>query len=119
MTFIQTLFVVATMLFANPTKPVVNNLSGKVTDSKSGEVLIFATVKVFQAGKFIRGTETDMADNYFFSAPPVGLIDIEVQYVGYEAIMIKNFDNSLSGANTLESTPTFTQTVVKIAAKIK
>ncbi|MBK8888561.1 MAG: von Willebrand factor type A domain-containing protein [Saprospiraceae bacterium] len=92
MTFIQTLFVVATMLFANPTKPVVNNLSGKVTDSKSGEVLIFATVKVFQAGKFIQGTETDIDGNYFFSAPPVGLIDIEVQYVGYEAIMIKNFE---------------------------
>ena len=35
------------------------------------------------------------------------------------AIMIKNLDNSLSGANTLESTPTFTQIVVKIAAKIK
>ena len=92
MTFIQTLFVVATMMFANPTKPVVNNLSGKVTDSKSGEVLIFATVKVFQAGKFIQGTETDIDGNYFFSAPPVGLIDIEVQYVGYEAIMIKNFE---------------------------
>jgi len=92
MTFIQTLFVVATMLFANPTKPVVNNLSGKVTDSKSGEVLIFATVKVFQAGKFIQRTETDIDGNYFFSAPPVGLIDIEVQYVGYEAIMIKNFE---------------------------
>ena len=92
MTFIQTLFVVATMMFANPTKPVVNNLSGKVTDSKSGEVLIFATVKVFQAGKFIQGTETDIDGNYFFSAPPVGLIDIEVQYVGYEATMIKNFE---------------------------
>lgn len=35
------------------------------------------------------------------------------------ATMIKNLDNSLSGANTLESTPTFTQIVVKIAAKIK
>ena len=35
------------------------------------------------------------------------------------AIMIKNLDNSLSGANTLESTPKFTQIVVKIAAKIK
>ena len=34
------------------------------------------------------------------------------------AIMIKNLDNSLSGANTLESTPKFTHTVVKIAAKI-
>ena len=102
MTFIQTLFVVATMLFANPTKPVVNNLSGKVTDSKSGEVLIFATVKVFQAGKFIQGTETDIDGNYFFSAPPVGLIDIEVQYVGYEAIMIKNFEIKLGKDHRLD-----------------
>ena len=31
----------------------------------------------------------------------------------------QNLDNSLSGANTLESTPKFTQIVVKIAAKIK
>ena len=102
MTFIQTLFVVATMLFANPTKPVVNNLSGKVTDSKSGEVLIFATVKVFQAGKFIQRTETDIDGNYFFSAPPVGLIDIEVQYVGYEAIMIKNFEIKLGKDHRLD-----------------
>ena len=102
MTFIQTLFVVATMMFANPTKPVVNNLSGKVTDSKSGEVLIFATVKVFQAGKFIQGTETDIDGNYFFSAPPVGLIDIEVQYVGYEAIMIKNFEIKLGKDHRLD-----------------
>lgn len=102
MTFIQTLFVVATMMFANPTKPVVNNLSGKVTDSKSGEVLIFATVKVFQAGKFIQRTETDIDGNYFFSAPPVGLIDIEVQYVGYEAIMIKNFEIKLGKDHRLD-----------------
>lgn len=102
MTFIQTLFVVATMMFTNPTKPVVNNLSGKVTDSKSGEVLIFATVKIFQAGKFIQGTETDIDGTYFFIAPPVGLIDIEVEYVGYEAEMIKNFEIKLGKDHRLD-----------------
>ena len=34
-------------------------------------------------------------------------------------MMIKNFDNSFNGENTLESTPKFTHTVVKIAASTK
>ncbi len=92
MTFIQTLFLVASMMFANPPKAMVSNLSGKVTDSITGEPLIFVSVKILQSGKLVHGTETDIDGNYFFSSLALGLYDVEVEYVGYRKTMIKNFE---------------------------
>lgn len=58
-------------------------VEGKVTDSNTGETIIFGAVKLFRGGVLMSGAETDIDGNYFFSNVQPGTYDVEVEYVGY------------------------------------
>ncbi|MBK9737487.1 MAG: carboxypeptidase-like regulatory domain-containing protein [Saprospiraceae bacterium] len=59
------------------------NISGKVTDAKTGESILFGSVNLYQNGTLIQGTETDLDGNYFISNVTPGSYDMEASYVGY------------------------------------
>jgi outer membrane receptor protein involved in Fe transport len=58
-------------------------IEGKLTDTNTGETIIFGAVKLYRGGVFISGAESDLDGNYFFSNVQPGTYDIEVEYVGY------------------------------------
>lgn len=58
-------------------------IEGKVTDTKSGEAILFGTIALYRGGVLITGTETDMEGNYFISDVQPGTYDMEASYVGY------------------------------------
>lgn len=63
------------------------NFSGIITDEKTGETLVGATVVI--KGDYYRGTITD--GNGFFTLPGIEqqIIDVEFSYIGYEAVSKK------------------------------
>lgn len=63
-------------------------IQGKVTDSKSNEPLIGATVKLFKTGVLATGTQTDLDGNYSIPTDP-GTYDVEITYIGYAGIKIQ------------------------------
>lgn len=64
---------------------VATTVEGKVVDAKTGEPILFCTIGVFQNGRLISGTETDLDGNYFISDLKAGIYDMEATYVGYAA----------------------------------
>lgn len=58
-------------------------LQGTITESETGEPLMFATVVVKQNGIAKTGTTTDFDGKYRFDSLAVGTYDVEVRYVGY------------------------------------
>ncbi len=58
-------------------------VSGKITDAKTGEALIGATVQLKQGEKLIKGARTN-ADGAFRVSVPDGRYVLEVRFVGYE-----------------------------------
>jgi outer membrane receptor protein involved in Fe transport len=94
-------------------------VEGKVTDTNTGESILFGAVKLFRGGVLISGAETDIDGNYYFSNVQPGTYDMEVEYVGYgiqrqTGITIKagktnridfklsNEDNVLTGVEIIE-----------------
>lgn len=59
-------------------------LQGKVTDSESGEPVIFCNVALYKNGVLLLGAETDLDGNYAFSNLDPGTYDLEASYVGYQ-----------------------------------
>ena len=57
-------------------------LSGKLTDSNSGESLIGANISLSQNGKFFAGAVTDVDGMYTMYANP-GYYEVEYSYTGY------------------------------------
>ncbi|MFN8338433.1 MAG: TonB-dependent receptor [Saprospiraceae bacterium] len=60
-------------------------IEGKVTDSKTGEPILFGTIALYRGGVLITGTETDLDGNFFLSDIQPGTYDMEASYVGYAA----------------------------------
>lgn len=58
-------------------------VSGKITDAKTGEALIGATVQLKQGEKIMKGARTNV-DGAFRVSMPAGRYTIEVRFVGYE-----------------------------------
>ncbi|MGQ9805070.1 MAG: DUF5686 family protein [Chlorobiales bacterium] len=58
-------------------------VSGKVTDAKTGEALIGATVQLKQSEKIIKGARTN-ADGAFRVSVPAGRYTLEARFIGYE-----------------------------------
>ena len=77
-------------------------LSGKVTDAKSGEPIIFASVALYQNGVLVAGTETDFDGNYSFSSIDTGVYEVEVSYVGYAKRRIDGVEATAGKANSLD-----------------
>jgi len=61
------------------------SLAGKVTDSETGEPILFGTVALYKNGVLSLGTETDLNGNYNFPDIDPGNYDVEASYVGYQA----------------------------------
>lgn len=59
------------------------SLQGKVTDATSNEPILFGTVALMKDGSIIKGVETDLDGNYYFSDINPGSYDVEASYVGY------------------------------------
>ena len=58
-------------------------LQGTITESETGEPMMFATVVVKQNGIVKTGTTTDFDGKYRFDSLAVGTYEVEVRYVGY------------------------------------
>lgn len=91
----QFLVLISVLIFAQTIH--AQNISGQITDKKTGEGLPFANVILLQDGKQIHGTTTDLDGNYHFTDIKEGIYDIEAIYVGYPnqkmtGIKIKNVD---------------------------
>lgn len=59
------------------------SLQGKVTDVASNEPILFGTVALMKDGAIVKGVETDLDGNYYFSDINPGTYDVEASYVGY------------------------------------
>lgn len=59
------------------------SLQGKVTDAATGEPILFGTVALMKDGNIVKGVETDLDGNYYFSDINPGNYDVEASYVGY------------------------------------
>ena len=65
-------------------------LRGKVTDKVTRDTLLFANITLYQNGKIIDGTTTDLDGNYQFLNITPGTYDIEASFLGYESRKIIN-----------------------------
>ncbi len=74
-------------------------IEGKVTDTETGETIIFGAVKLFRGGVFMSGAETDVDGNYFFSNVQPGTYNMEVEYVGYAVQRLTNIVISAGKTN--------------------
>lgn len=64
------------------------SLRGVITDESTGETLPFVSIKIFENGIFIRGTDSDFDGNYSFSNITAGTYDIEISYVGLQTVRL-------------------------------
>lgn len=81
MTSVSTLLIVLASLFS--TQGEKATIEGKVTVASNGEVLLFATVILYQNNQLILAKETDLDGNYFMSDIRPGTYDLEASYVGF------------------------------------
>lgn len=77
------------------------SLQGKVTDAISKESIIFATVALMKDGNIVKGVETDLDGNYYFSDINPGTYDVEASYVGYTATRETGVIVKANKSNTL------------------
>ncbi len=64
-------------------------ISGKVSDEKTGETLIGATIYIQNTG---RGTATDVDGNYMLSALAPGRYTLAIKYIGYQTKVINDVE---------------------------
>ncbi len=77
------------------------SLSGKATDTETGEELIGANVVLYKAGVYISGTSTDFDGNYKMDVDP-GTYDVECSYVGFPTNKITGVVVKASQDNKLD-----------------
>ena len=64
------------------------SLHGKVTDSVTGEPVIFAGIALYKNGVLHSGAETDLDGRYHFQDIQAGKYDLEATYIGYQPMRI-------------------------------
>jgi len=62
-------------------------IEGKVTDSDTGEPIIYGPVSLLKDGLKVAENQTDLDGNYKFEGILDGKYNIELSYVGYQAIV--------------------------------
>jgi len=78
-------------------------LKGLVTDSISGEPILFCTLALYSDGKIlVTGTESNLDGYYEFQKIPVGIYSLEVSYIGYQTQLIENVSISNEQPKTLD-----------------
>lgn len=65
-------------------------LRGQVIDSETGEPIIFGNVILKQEGIVRTGVVTDIDGNYQLNNLEDGLYDMEIAYLGYSTVQVKN-----------------------------
>ena len=78
------------------------SIGGKLTDSDSGEPLLFANVALFKNGALITGTETDFDGNYNIANIDPGSYDVEASYLGYTSKRVSSVLVEAGRANKLD-----------------
>ena len=63
------------------------SITGQITDSESGEPLLFANVVLKKNGVFVTGTQTDFDGVYSITSIDPGTYDVEATYVGYSTTL--------------------------------
>ncbi len=66
------------------------SLSGNVTDAVTNEPVMFAAVALYLEGVLYSGAETDLDGNYHFPDLQSGTYDIEVSFIGYQPLKLKD-----------------------------
>jgi len=69
------------------------NIKGNITDAKTGETLIGATV-IIQNGTFKQSTTVKLDGSYLFKNVPAGTYKLFVSYVGYKTSNVYDVDAS-------------------------
>jgi hypothetical protein len=98
----KTLITVLLLIFWMQSASTQTSLAGKITDSATGEPILFAAVALYKSGVLIAGTETDFDGNYSFTEIDPGAYDVEVSYVGYEKQRIEGVSVLAGKINRLD-----------------
>ena len=84
---IQKIVILVSLLWignVNQTKEMRTTVEGKVTDVKSGEPILLASVAFYRGGVLITGIDTDFDGKFIIIDIQPGTYDVEASYVGYE-----------------------------------
>lgn len=86
----------------------VGKISGKVLDSKTGETILGATVRLYAIVPQV-ATQTDLDGIYMIDNVPIGLYSLEVTYVGYakkiiQEVIIKPNEATVTDISLAEET---------------
>ena len=85
----KNLFLIIFLLFTISAFAQKGQLQGTITDTKTEEPLMFATIEISQKGILVLGTQTDFDGKYVFDSLNIGTYEMEVTYVGYSKKTIK------------------------------
>lgn len=78
------------------------SLSGKVTESETGDPVLFASIALYQNGVLRTGTESDFDGNYSFANLDPGTYDLEVHYLGLKSVRVEQVQIFAGKAITLD-----------------
>ena len=78
------------------------SLSGKVTDTETGNPIIFALVVLFKNGVLVTGTETDFDGFYSITDIEPGIYAIEFSYIDYAIQKIEKLEVIAGKSNKLD-----------------
>jgi Ca-activated chloride channel homolog len=76
-------------------------LSGKITDSKTGEALFAANIVLLRNGTIVTGAETDFDGNYSITGLDPGTYDVRCTYTGMSENLITGYAIKAGKANVL------------------
>ena len=79
-------------------KILKGRITGRLVDKASKEPLLFASINLWEDGKLLKGTESDLDGNFIFSDLKPGVYDLEYMYVGYRSKRVKNIKIALVDA---------------------
>ncbi len=115
--YILTLLLFTTLNFTYSQNKVVNDLSGYVRDSKSGEALVYANVMVAGSNS---GSTTNLSGFFVIVDQPAELCTLVATYIGYKTDTLV-VDNSKKQIIEINLTPTsiVTRDVNVVAEKYK
>jgi TonB-dependent receptor len=114
--FKLTLSIILTASFSLTYAQSAGKLTGKITDAKTGEALIGASVLVQGLSK---GAATNVSGEYNITALPAGTYEILVRYVGYQNKLISDVQVKGNEATSLNITLTEANTQQLQAVTVK
>lgn len=95
--FIGVLWIVLISQFSS----AQTSLAGFITDAKTGDLIIIASVSLFQNDIVVKRVETDFDGLYLFSKIKPGVYNVEVSYIGYTSTMVVDVIIKENWANRL------------------